>query len=157
MEYWLRRLNQEIQKHDENLRAKRHGERIDIFRESTRYVPYCVFGKTIWVSVPIFYDVFSLTHNFKKTGVPVNWGIEPVCQRLKMIDTWNHPDFMDRLIKDYEKMKESEKRSRMNDFESFAHDFRPEFKRAFNEYNVASMEKVHSEAKYERKKKKWVS
>jgi len=157
MEYWLRRLNQEIQKHDRKLVALRCKDRIDISRQSVRFLPYEVFGNTIWVSVPLLQDVFSLTHNWKKTGVPVSWGIEPVCQRLKMIDTWNHPDFLDRLLKDYEKMEESEKRARMNDFEAFAHDFRPEFKRAFNDYNVASMKKVYSEAKYERKQKKWVS
>lgn len=151
MDARLNQINKTVRTHDRKLFAKRVGSRVDIMRESYRFMPYDLDGIRLLVSVPSPHQIFSLTDNWTVSGKPVEWGLEPISHRLKAMDLWNREDFMEELLKEYEKDQESEKRSFRNNIESFLRDFRREFSGTFNDVNTSTLEKVDSRRKRERK------
>lgn len=136
----LERLTKAVQWHDRELFAQRmtHG-RIGIFRQSYRFEHYDFDGMNIIFTKDSPHLIFTLTHNWTANGRPVEWGIEPILARLKAIDLWQNESQVEDMIKGYEKDKESTDRDRDNSIESFLLDFRRQFQKTFNQFNVSGM------------------
>lgn len=78
--------------------------------------------------------IFALTDDWKPTGNPVPWGIEPVMERLKWMDSWRDPDMFRRMEKNNELCEDDESRQRHNNLRALAADVRPELKKAYGDY-----------------------
>ena len=85
--------------------------------------------------------IFALTQDWSPKGRPVEWGIEVVMNRIKAMDLWKDETIVDRVIRDGEKIEESEKREARNTIESFLKDFRREFAKGTNHINTSLLNK----------------
>lgn len=127
--------------------------KLSVYRKSHRIETYDLGeGKVLHFIRPAPYFVFALTDNWKASGRPVDWGIEPILARLKAIDLW-HRDLAEEIIQQEEKHAQSVARDRRNSIESFMYDFRDTFKKATNDINTATLEKKYRERKDEKRKK----
>lgn len=123
-----RQITKAVQAHDRMLFCKKDNGILHIFR------------KDYWPKLPN--HICSLTHNWQITGRPVDWGLEPIVNRLKAHDMWNRTDYMDELLRGYERDKESQERDMRNTIESFLLDFRGQFAKATNDVNTSTLEKT---------------
>lgn len=129
-----------VRKHDYKLFCKHMEGKLCVMRKSNRVETYDIEGKVVHFVRPASDFVFALTHNWKKTGYDVDWGIEPVMARLKAIDLWNRDLVAD--IEKQEELRDKETESkRKHDTESFLYEFRDNFKKTFNDVNTANMSK----------------
>jgi hypothetical protein len=83
----------------------------------------------------------SLTRDWTANTENVDWGVEPIIQRLKDIDTWHSESVVNQLEKMHKLADESKERALQNKVEDFAHEWRPTFKKAFSDVNVSTMSK----------------
>lgn len=107
-----------------------HENRIDIYRKNRESI-----------SPPHF--LFSLTDTWQTTGRPVEWGVEPLMNRIRAMDLWRDDQFVEKWIAQHEKAQESRDRDRRNSVEAFLYDFRSQFQKATNDINTSTLEKVH--------------
>lgn len=75
-------------------------------------------------------------------GRPAPWGLLPIINRLKAIDLWNNPDYLDEMERNNDKVDEGKKRDFRNTVESFMKDYRPVFAKAFNGVNTSTLKKI---------------
>ena len=87
--------------------------------------------------------LFSLTDNWRANGMPRDWGLEVILNRLKAHDLWRDDTFVERWIAQHEKDEESKERDRRNSIEAFFYDFRSQFKKTFSDVNTANMKKLY--------------
>lgn len=87
--------------------------------------------------------LFSLTDTWQPTGRPVDWGVEPLLNRIRAMDLWRDDQFVEKWIAQKEKMDESRDRDRRNSVEAFLYDFKGQFQKATNDINTSTLEKVH--------------
>lgn len=100
--------------------------RFDVYRRSS-----------LGDSLPNF--IFSLTDSWQPTGIPVEYGIDVVVNRIKAGDLWRDDQFVENWIAQHEKDVESKDRARNNSIESFLYDFRKQFQRATDSVNTSGM------------------
>lgn len=136
------RITAEIQSQDRLLYCERDREgKLCIYRKSTRLEDYRLNdGSLLRFARPAPHFVFALTHDWKTTGEPKDWGIEPIKARLKAIDLWQR-DLAEEIIQQEEKHLESVARDRRNSTESFLLDFRKQFAKTFDGINTSNMAK----------------
>lgn len=58
------------------------------------------------------------------------------------MDLWRDDTFVEKLIAQTEKNKESRDRDRRNSVESFLYEFKSQFQKATNDINTSTLEKV---------------
>lgn len=138
-----REINRIIQRYDRDLVAQRDFKgTMCVWRKANRYESFEFDGKKYLFARPDLKLVFALTDNWSQSGRPVDWGLEPILNRLKSIDVWRDPEFAERLIAEYEKDAQSKKRDLHNTVESFLIDYRREFARTFGDVNTANLAKT---------------
>lgn len=145
------RITQAIKLHDRELFCERSEEgKLCVYRKSHRVEPYRLDDESVLYFVrPTPYFVFALTHNWRLTGMPVEWGIEPIMARLRAIDLWNR-DVAGDIIQQELKEQESRERDLRNTTESFLLDFRKQFAKTFNDVNTSTLEKKDSRRLYDK-------
>lgn len=135
-------ITRAIKRHDRELYCEKNREgKLCVYRKGSRVEPYDVNGHLINFVRPAPYFVFALTENWKTNGVPVEWGIVPILERLKAIDLWNR-DLAEECIRSTEKTTQAIERDRKNSTESFLKEFRTQFARATNGVNTANLDKI---------------
>jgi len=135
-----RRLTQELRAYDSKLYAKRESNgSIHVYREGVRFFPFEYHGNNFLASFPSPHFVLALTHNWSLKGRPVDWGIEPLMNRIREIDGWRDDRVADKLIDSYEKVAEQKEKDLRNKNEAFFYDQRSEFKKAFSDINTSNM------------------
>jgi hypothetical protein len=128
--------------HDRELFADRDFNGvINIMRKGRRCNWMTVGSKKWGVIVDSAHHVFALTDNWSSRGKVCDWGIEPICNRLRAMDLWNNEAFMEEFMKENEKVDMGQERDRLNSMESFLYDFRDTFKKTFNDVNTTNMVK----------------
>lgn len=136
----VRRLSSEVSKYDRRLFATRGVDgMIRVLRKGDR-----LEASDFNQSEPDLVDlhpqlILSLTHNWHYSGTPVEWGVEPVLEKLRAMDSWVDPAMFSRMHKARDSEKEREDRSRRNEFRSIALDLRKDFARATNDINTSGM------------------
>lgn len=103
--------------------------RIDIYRKNRENI-----------SPPHF--IFSLTDTWQPSGRKVDWGVDPILNRIRAHDLWRDDGFVESWIADDEKRAESRDRSRRSGVEDFLYDFRGQFNKTFNDVNTSNMNKI---------------
>lgn len=136
------RLTNEVQKHDRLLFADWLMGQLCVFRKTVRHYAYEVDGHTIIHARPDKHLIFAITDNWKMSGRPVEWGMEPVRARLNAMDMQQRADFMQELEASYEKDAKSMDRKLDNSLESFLYDARDKFKSDFKDINTANLAKI---------------
>lgn len=141
MDTRIRSLNKAVKEHDRFLFCKRDGDNVNVYREGSTWFDYDLGEFRLLYSVSSPKLVCSLTDNWNITGSPVEWGIEPVVQRLKSIDNWGDFNKVKDLKKNYDKELDEKDHARRSRDEDFLREFRPQFKKAFNDVNTSNMDK----------------
>lgn len=141
MEWQVRRLNQELKKHDSELFARRESSGvIVVYRIHRRYEAYDLDeGKLLVLRYDPLY-CFALTDNWTIQGKPVDWGLEPVMNHLREIDAWNR-DLEEAYERDWEKKEESKKRAQRSELEAIAGEVRRPFAKATSDIRTALFDK----------------
>lgn len=122
-----------------------------VYRNSTRWEHYELEnGESLAVARPTPWFIFALTHDWRPTGKSVDWGELPILERLKAIDLWNR-NLVDEQEADAEKDERSRERDYRNNCEGFLSEFRSQFKKTFNDFNVSSLSKVDRRRSDEKK------
>lgn len=139
----VRSLTKSLQAHDSQLFCEKDYSTgiISVYRKRTRYFTCGWTEGSLTYSHPDKFHIFSLTHNWKPDGTPVEWGTLPVLARIKAMDLWNR-DIASDLIHSYEKRKASDKRNQSNNIESFLYDFRSQFAKATDGINTSNLSKT---------------
>jgi hypothetical protein len=123
-------ITRAISSYDPCLYAQQtHESRIDIYRKNRESI-----------HPPHF--LFSLTDTWQPTGRPVEWGVEPLLNRIRAMDLWRDDQFVEKLLADQEKAQESRDRDRRNSVEAFLYDFKSQFQKATNDINTSTLKKV---------------
>jgi hypothetical protein len=130
-----------IKRHDPLLYVDRREGKLCALRRGKRIESYDVDGVGIDFVRPAPHFVFALTENWSMDSRPVDWGLEPILQRLKDIDLWNR-DLVSEQEKLYDKNKASRDRALDNHIESYLKDHRRDFARATNDVSTANMNKI---------------
>lgn len=123
-------ISRAVRNYDPCLYAQNtHGNRIDIYRRNRENI-----------SPPHF--IFSLTDDWQPTGKPVEWGIDPVLNRIRAHDLWRDDTFVERLLAAQEEKAAERSRDFGNSVESFLYDFRKDFAKATDGINTSTLGKV---------------
>lgn len=83
--------------------------------------------------------ILSLTHDWKPSGMPVEWGVEPVLEMLRSMDSWTDPSMFTRMIARRERMESDAERAKRNEIRARAADMRRDFARSTNDINTSGL------------------
>lgn len=139
------RITRAIKSHDRLLYCDENKEgKLCVYRKSTRYEAYRLDDDSILqFARPTPHFIFAITHDWRASGNPVDWGILPIMARLRAIDLWNR-DLAEEIIQQEERNIEASARDRRNNTESFLLEFRKQFAKTFDGVNTANMSKKDS-------------
>lgn len=90
-------------------------------------------------SIPTPMLVICLTDTWKWDGRPVDWGIEPIMQRLRAMDSWGDSVSFETMVSNRERAERDEVRQRKNEYRAIAADMRRDFAKATNDINTSTM------------------
>lgn len=139
----VQRINRELQWYDRELFASELAPgNVRIYRKARRWDCHAWGGAVLKISRVQPLLVLSLTDNWSMNGNPVEWGLEPIMDRLKEIDDWRNPRRHEELEKKEQRRDEIKKQSQRNELKATAYDLRREFAKATNDINTATVEKI---------------
>lgn len=133
------RINQELTKYDKRLYAVRsHTGLVQVFREGERADSTDIDLSSVdsFILRPHPQLILSLTDTWTANGRPVEWGIEPICKKIREMDSWRDDSHYERMLDLRERDKKDKDRSNLNEFRAVAADMRRDFARATNDIVV---------------------
>lgn len=139
MDWRVRRISKELKKYDKKLYAIRTREgMIQIFREGQRIQDSCYDEQSVdsYILRPFPQFILALTHNWRVTGRPVDWGIEPLMKQMMSMDTWKEDRMYEKLCENREREVEIKKQSEKNEMRALIADSREDFKKAANDLGI---------------------
>lgn len=144
-------LTRALKTHDRELLCKKDAfGQYRVYRKGTRWQHFDIEGVTL--SVPIKTDLFilALTDNWSTLGKPVEWGAEPLIQKIKESDFERDGILLaDKLRKERDREEELRKRAQKHELEAYIKEWRPIFAKATSDINTASMNKIDNRRKKE--------
>ncbi len=146
MDAKLSSINRHLKKYDPDLFAERSNESdlIGIYRRTVRWESYSYYGVNLSVSRPHLEPVTYLTNTWTIHGTPVDWGIEPVIDRIRSLDAWNQDRFYEDLVEERERAAQNKQRALKNEIRARAADMRKDFAKAVNDINTSTLDRVDS-------------
>lgn len=127
-----------VRKYEQGLFAVRDGGgTIHILRRKWVLQGFNFQGQDYAYSVPSSDHVVSLTEDWKRDSKPVEWGLEPIWQKLSAMDSWNQTRFLDEMYELRERNEKLRDRARRGKFYDLAKDTRKDFAREFD-FNLGS-------------------
>lgn len=137
-------ITREISKYDTKLYCDKNVEgTLCVYRKSQRVEAYILDdGSSFSYVRPAPFLIFALTDNWKVTGLPCDWGVEPILQRLRDNDLHKR-DLASEIEKNEERIKKENDRDLDNYTEAFLKENRREFAKAANDIRVANMDKSY--------------
>jgi len=126
-----------LKEYDQDLFCQRDADTLHVYRKKPR-----VEGTFEYQGVTYAYAgvenqyIFSLTHNFKFGGRPVDWGIEPLREYLSEIDSWRDDTGYEKFVKARELNQKWKDESKTNEIRAIAADMRVDFAKATNDLVV---------------------
>lgn len=152
MEADARRITRHISRYyDRELVAKVDGDKICIFRKNKRWIGYNYNGVEFYYPHPVLDYIMALTDNWSLSGTSRIWGLDFITNRLKQIDGWANPNFIEDIEKANERVDELKRRRLKSEAECFAKEIRPAFAKAFDGVNTSTLEKIDRRRIDERK------
>lgn len=148
MDAYVQRLSRELKNYSKDLYAERAGNgTVQVYRRATRWETYSFEGKALTVSRPLPQLVFPLTDTWTVRGKPVEWGIEPVCWKIREIDTHRDDSHLEKMFKENERVDQIKAQSHLNEMKAVAADCRADFAKASNDINTSSLDMTDSRRK----------
>lgn len=148
MDWRVKRLTQELKKHDATLYAvKTNTGMIQVWRRAEHWAAAELIDGESDHSQPTQF-ITALTDDWKLTGNPVDRGIDPLMWKIQEMDSWSKGSIVDELRKQRERAKEDRKRAQKNENKARAYDMRKEFAQAVNDINTSTIEKVDRRRSY---------
>lgn len=137
MDTYVKRLTQEVKSYSKDLYADRSPNgSVQIYRRATRFESYEFQGKVLTVSLPLPQLVLHLTDNWLPSGKPVEWGIEPICWKIRSMDSHRDDSYFEKMVKQREEIDSINQQSRRNEIRAIAADMRKDFAKATNDVSV---------------------
>lgn len=137
MDSYVRRLTKELKSYSRDLYAERSPNGgVQIYRKTTRYESYDFDGKTLTVAIPQAQLIVCLTDDWTMKGNPVEWGIEPVCWKIRSIDSHRDDSYFEKMLELREQSEKNKKRELSNNMKAIAADMRQDFAKATNDIVV---------------------
>lgn len=148
MDWRVKRLTQELSKHDRTLYAMRTNiGMVQIWREAEHWHAAELLDGETPHSRPTQF-ITALTDTWRLDGTPVDHGIEPVMRRIRSMDSWNKTGVLDEMRKNRERAKEDKARQTKNENIARAHDLRKDFAKAVNDINTSSLDMTDARRKH---------
>lgn len=136
MDRYLHRVNKAVTGYDRLLYAKRVNGVVQIWRQPYRAT---VTGISL-MGRPEPEFIVALTHNWNLDGEPVEWGMEPILDQFRRMDSWQH-DVYGEICEKRERIERDSKRQEHNEIRARAADVRREFAKATNDINTSTVNK----------------
>lgn len=149
MDWRVKRITEELKKHDRNLFAMRTNTgMVQVWRKAERWAAAeNLYGEFDRSSNPMNF-ITALTDNWKLDGEPVDRGIEPLMHMLRNMDSWTRGSQLDQMRKRREKEKEDLDRQKRNEIRALAADSRKDFAKATNDINTSAWDMTDARRKY---------
>lgn len=136
----VRALTKRLKAYDRDLYAKRiESGMVQVYRNSTRWEAFEWQGQTFHFSRPNPQFILPLTDDWKLTGTPVEWGIEPLMAAIRDLDNWRDDTRYDRYVEHRETAQKNNRREWKNNARALAYDMRKEFAEATNDINTSTI------------------
>jgi hypothetical protein len=150
MDWSIKRLTEELKKHDPNLYAlKTNSGMRQVWRKAEKWdAAYSGTEEEAPSSSPTQF-ILALTEDWTLKGKAVEWGIEPVMHKILEMDSWRDDSILFNLRRERERQKELRDRERKNEMKARAYDMRRDFAKATNEINTSTLEKVDHRRNYD--------
>lgn len=137
------RINEVVKKYDRRLYAIQIPQgMIQIHRQADR-MEASDFNQEIPETAHLFPQfIFALTDTWKLQGQPVDWGIEPIRQKLRQLDSWRDDSHYARIVENRDRIARDKDRMHKNELRATALDMRRDFAKATNDINTSSLAKI---------------
>lgn len=137
MDWSLMRLNKEVNGYDSALYATRASNgMIQVYRKPTKSVAN-LYDADDFNPNPLL--ILCLTDTWTIQGKPVEWGLEPVMERLRSMDQWADGISYEEFCRRRDQRESTDKRTFNNDLRDRAKDLRSDFVRATDDINTSTL------------------
>lgn len=123
------RLTQFLRQYDKALYVLKAGTMLQIWRREWPLVR----GLTPVSARPPEQFILAVTDDWTLGGEPVEWGIEPILDQLKFMDSWRDDSYYDRMMRYRENEEKLKQRSKKNNLRALAMDSRRDIAKASDE------------------------
>jgi len=123
------RLTQFLRQYDKALYVLKAGTMLQIWRREWPLVR----GLTPVSARPLEQFILAVTDDWTLGGKPVEWGIEPILDQLKFMDSWRDDSYYDRMMRYRENEEKLKQRSKKNNLRALAMDSRRDIAKASEE------------------------
>ncbi len=134
----LRRLNRELRSYDRKLFAVQASTGvIHVLRRADKWEAADAMDieEAEKSTRPQF--IFATTDDWTQTGEPREWGLEPIMDHLRWMDSWTAAESpLAKLKRNREALERDQKRAWQNTNRAIAADARRDFARATNEFRM---------------------
>lgn len=120
------RLTEVVRHYDRSLYVVKSGEMLQLWR---REYPVDKLGIPT-SSRPEEHFILALTSDWTLKGTPVDWGIEPLMNRIKDMDAWRDDTYYEKMMDDREQEDKLKKRRFKNNMRALAYDSRRDIAKA---------------------------
>jgi hypothetical protein len=145
MDAKLTQLSRLLKRYDSDLFPKRSMDgALGVYRKKKRYQFFDFQGSVLLYSQEYDELILPVTDTWVETGVPVDWGIEPILWQIQKTDSWRDDTQYDRFCQEREERKRNRERAFRNEIRAIASDTRREFAEATNEINTSTLDKIDS-------------
>jgi hypothetical protein len=129
---WTRldRINEVVRGYDRALFAESIGGQVRIFRKLSASQASNYGLEEIQVGSTYPQYITALTHNWSPHGESVDWGIEPILDHLRSMDSWRDDSSYERMVEAREKREKTRFKELKNNIMDRAVDSRREFAKA---------------------------
>jgi len=91
-------------------------------------------------SKPVDQFIMSFTEDWQEGSKPVDWGVEPLLERIQEIDSWRDDTGYQRFCERRERNERIKKQTLRNELRARAADMRVDFAKATNDLNLSSVD-----------------
>lgn len=136
-------LSESLKRFDPKLYCERNREgKLCVFRTSTRWESFGLEdGSYLTVARSTPYMILPLTHNWRPTGEPVDWGYMPITQRLREIDLQRR-DIASDIEANQLRIAQEKDRHQKNLIRDGLRDRHSAIKKAFSDVRTCNMSKT---------------
>lgn len=139
MDSRVRRINRILKDYDTDLFCARDGECLHVYRKKPRMQGSFEYEGATYAYTGVENQyIFSMTHNWKFEGRPVEWGMDNIVSHLNFIDSWKNDDY-EKFVKLREQKEKWREESKSNNRRALAADMRKDFARATNDIVVHNL------------------
>lgn len=113
---------------------------LNLMRRASRMDTFEWNGVVYAYSKPVDQFIMSFTEDWQEGSKPVDWGVEPLLERIQEIDSWRDDTGYQRFCERRERNERIKKQTLRNELRARAADMRVDFAKATNDLNLSSVD-----------------